>query len=163
VTFAVLVFPTVLSKTAELERRITIKSSPAAVYAVLSDFHQFRSWDPWSVMEPESSSKVEGQGLGTIYSWEGDKVGRGNMVIKDLKENERVDVRLTFEEPFPSQADTGWTIAALDNGETEVVWFFKQELSYFQRYFGLMMDGMLGGDFESGLARLKARLEGAEA
>jgi hypothetical protein len=106
---------------------------------------------------------VEGQGLGTIYSWEGDKVGRGNMVIKDLKENERVDVRLTFEEPFPSQADTGWTIAALDNGETEVVWFFKQELSYFQRYFGLMMDGMLGGDFESGLARLKARLEGAEA
>jgi uncharacterized protein YndB with AHSA1/START domain len=161
VTFALLVFPSVLPHTAQLERRITIKSSPATVYAVLADFHQFRSWDPWSVMEPESTSKVEGQGLGSIYAWEGEKVGRGNMVIKDLKENERVDVLLTFEEPFPSQAQTGWILAALENGETEVVWHFKQELSYFQRYFGLIMDGMLGNDFESGLARLKTRLEAA--
>lgn len=160
VTFALLVFPSVLPRIAKLERRVTIKSSPANVYAVLADFHQFRSWDPWSPMEPESTSKVEGQGLGSIYSWEGEKVGRGKMVIKDLKDNERVDVQLTFEEPFPSQADTGWILTALDNGETEVVWHFKQELSYFQRYFGLIMDGMLGGDFESGLARLKGKLEG---
>ncbi len=161
VTFALLIFPSVLPRDAKVERRVNIKSTPAAVYAVLSDFQQFRTWDPWSPMEPESTSKVEGQGLGSIYSWEGEKVGRGKMVIKDLKENERVDVLLTFEAPFPSQAHTGWIVTALANGETEVVWHYEQELSYFQRYFGLIMDGMLGADFAAGLTRLKGRLEGA--
>ncbi len=161
VVFALLVFPSVLPREAKVERRVNIKSTAAAVYAVLADFHQFRSWDPWSPMEPESTSKVEGQGLGAIYSWEGEKVGRGKMVIKDLKDNERVDVLLTFEEPFPSQAHTSWIVSALPNGETEVVWYFEQELSYFQRYFGLVMDRMLGADFEAGLTRLKGRLEGA--
>ena len=163
VLFAVLVFPSVLSTKTSVERRVTIRTTPAAAYVVLSDFRELRSWDPWSIKEPESKFTVEGQGLGSIYAWEGDKVGRGQMVIKDLKENERVDVLLRFDEPFAAQADTGWTITGLENGETEVVWFYQQKLGYFERYLGLTMDGMLGGDFETGRARLKARLEGGGA
>lgn len=160
VAFALLAFPGVLPRSVELERRITIQSPPAAVYALLADFHQYRSWDPFSATDPESTSRVEGQGLGSIYAWEGEKIGRGKMVIKDLQENARVDVLLTFEEPIPSQAHSTWIVNALDNGETEVVWQLQQDLSYFQRYMGLVMDGAVGGSFETGLARLKAKVEG---
>jgi hypothetical protein len=160
VLFALLVFPSVLARKATVERRVIIKSPPAAIYAILMDFKQFRTWDPWSVIEPTSTFKVEGEGVGSVYSWEGKEVGRGNMVIKGLKENESVDVVLTFEEPFPAQALTGWRLTDLGQGETEVTWHFEQDLSYFQRYFQLTMDGMLGADFEAGLARLKARMEG---
>jgi uncharacterized membrane protein len=160
VAFALLAFPSVLPRTVELERRVTIESPAAAVYAVLSDFHQYRSWDPFSLAEPDAISRVEGQGLGSIYAWEGDKIGRGKMVIKDLLENARVDVLLTFEDPFPSQAHSAWIVNALENGQTEVVWQLKQDLTYFQRYMGLIMDGAVGSNFETGLARLKAKVEG---
>jgi hypothetical protein len=160
ILFAALVFPSALPREASLERRLLIRSTPETIYAVLIDFNQFRSWDPWSPMEPESTSQVEGHGVGARYSWAGEKVGRGSMLIQSVKENEQVDVLLTFEEPFPSEALTGWRLTDAGNGETEVTWHYKQEMSYFQRYFGLMMDAMLGKDFESGLARLKARLEG---
>lgn len=160
VAFALLAFPSVLPRTVELERRITIQSPAADVYAVLADFHQYRSWDPFSLAEPESTSRVEGEGLGSIYAWEGEKIGRGKMVIKDLQDNARVDILLTFEEPFPSQAHSAWVVTALENGQTEVVWELKQDLSYFQRYLGLIMDGAVGGNFETGLARLKAKVEG---
>lgn len=160
VAFALLAFPSVLPRTVKLERRISIQSSPAAVYAVLADFHQYRSWDPFSVMDPASTSRAEGQGLGSIYAWEGEKIGRGKMVIKDLQENARVDVLLTFEEPIPSEAHSAWIVNALQNGETEVVWEMQQDLTYFQRYMGLVMDGAVGGNFETGLARLKAKVEG---
>ncbi|HET9241761.1 MAG TPA: SRPBCC family protein [Oligoflexus sp.] len=159
VAFAILAFPNVLPHAVEMERRITIQSPPAAVYAVLADFHQYRSWDPFSANDPESTSRVEGQGLGSIYAWEGEKIGRGKMVMKDLQENARVDVLLTFEKPFPSQAHSAWIVNALDNGDTEVVWQLQQDLSYFQRYMGLIMDGVVGGNFETGLARLKAKVE----
>lgn len=160
VAFALLAFPSVLPRTVELERRVAIQSPVAAVYAVLSDFHQYRSWDPFSLAEPESSSRVEGQGLGSVYAWEGQKIGRGKMVIKDLQENARVDVLLTFDDPFPSQARSAWIVSGLENGQTEVVWQLKQELTYFQRYLGLIMDSAVGGNFETGLARLKAKIEG---
>jgi len=163
IVFALLVFPSVLPSKATVERRLTIQSSPAAIYAVLVDFRQFRTWDPWSLMEPESKSNVEGQGVGSVYSWQGEVVGRGNMVIKSLKDNEQVEVILTFEKPFASQALTAWTLTDLGNGATEVLWSFEQDLAYFQRYFSLTMDGMLGADFETGLTRLKARMEGNPA
>ncbi|WP_176736743.1 SRPBCC family protein [Oligoflexus tunisiensis] len=160
VVFALLVFPSILPHEASMERRVLIRSTPATIYAVLIDFNQFRSWDPWSPMEPESTSQVEGLGVGSRYSWSGEKVGRGSMLIQSVKENEQVDVLLTFEDPFPAEALTGWRLADTGNGETEVTWHYKQEMPYFQRYFGLMFDAMLGKDFESGLARLKTRIEG---
>ena len=72
---------------------------------------------------------------------------------------ERIDIQLNFYKPFPSEALTSWKLTDLGNGDTEVLWQFEQKLAYFQRYFGMMMDGMLGSQFEQGLARLKARME----
>ena len=48
------------------------------------------------------------------------------------------------------------------DGTTTVIWELSGEINGFpaKRYFGLFMDGMVGGDFEEGLTKLKAKVEG---
>lgn len=161
IVLAALAFPLALSSKMHIERKVSIQTSPAAIYAVLIDMNQFRSWDPWSPMdEGKGTFKVEGQGVGQKYSWEGEKTGQGSMEITATKENESIDIRMVFLKPFNSVAQVAWVLTAGGNGATEVLWSYDQNMPYFQRYFGMFMDKMVGAQFETGLNKLKAKLEG---
>jgi len=56
-----------------------------------------------------------------------------------------------------------WNFSDSENG-TLVTWTNEGELAYpLMRYFGLLLDNMLGPDFEQGLARLKMYIESLPA
>ncbi len=63
--------------------------------------------------------------------------------------------------PGSTQQVTGsaWTTEAIEAGKTRMTWSMDQDLPYFQRYFELFMNGMIGKTFERGLSNLKRKVE----
>jgi len=57
------------------------------------------------------------------------------------------------------EAIIGWTTEVIDGNKTRMTWSMDQDLPYFQRYFGLFMNGMLGETFDRGLGNLKKQIE----
>lgn len=148
---------------AHVERTVVINAKPATVYTVLNGFKQFNKWSPWASLDPGTSYVVEGPlvGPGAKQSWrsEDPSVGAGSQEILEAVPFQRVVMKLVFE-GFDSDNLATYTLTPQGEG-TQVVWgydsTFKGDL--IGRYFGLMLDGMLGPDYERGLTALKALVE----
>lgn len=154
----------VLPDTARLERSIVIKSQPATVFTVLNGFRQFNKWSPWAKYDPNAVTTIEGPvfGVGAKQSWAGDEasVGSGSQEIVASVPNERIDMKLVFA-GFDSDNLATFTLTPVAEG-TEVRWGYQSTANgnIVNRYFGLMLDKMLGKDYEDGLAALKTLVEG---
>ena len=97
-------------------------------------------------------------GVGATYAWEGNKdVGKGKMTITDSRPGERVVEKLEFIEPFQSQSGVTFTLAAESPTTTKVTWAMDGKHNFVSKAFSVIkpMDGMIGKDFEDGLANLK--------
>ncbi len=153
-----LIIPAFLSSKVIVSRTANVAAPSDSVFNYLSNFNNFTQWSPWVEKEPSAVVTVEGSGVGSKYSWKGEKVGAGSMTIVGLEPNKAVDIKLEFTEPWQSLAGTKWSVAPADGG-SKVTWEMSQDLSYMQRYFGLKMDAMVGPDFEKGLSNIKSKLE----
>lgn len=157
----------VLPDRAHVERSIVVNAKPATVYTVLNGFRQFNKWSPWASLDPRTTYTIEGPlvGPGAKQGWrsEDPAVGAGSQEILEAVPFERVVVKLVFE-GFDSDNLATYTLTPQGAG-TQVVWAydstFKGDLV--GRYFGLMLDGMLGPDYERGLTSLKALVESLPA
>jgi len=152
----------VLPSTAHVERRTTIEAPAAAIFPWLNDFKKFNEWSPWAERDPNMKREFSGpsSGVGATLSWEGDpdEVGSGTQKIVESVPDKRVVTELDF-------GDQGGGKASFDlvesDGKTEVTWAFDTDfgMNLVGRYFGLMFDGMIGPDYEAGLAKLKRTVE----
>jgi uncharacterized protein YndB with AHSA1/START domain len=144
-----------------IERSTVIARPVETVYPLVADLKYWEQWNPWLETDPGATSSVTSPstGVGAKWSWKGENVGTGSMTIDALRENERVDMTLAFVEPWEDQAKSGLTFASAAEGTT-VTWWFEQDLSWpLSRWFGLLMDDMLGRDFAHGLEKLKGVAE----
>lgn len=142
----------------EVVRTKVVPASPDTVYAIVSDFGRFPEWNPWRDADPNMKTELKGEAgkVGTVYSWKGnDEAGAGSMTITEVEPSKRVGIALKFEEPFPSEATTGWVLAPEKDG-TEVSWTMSGENNFVGKLFCVFMDmdAMIGKDFEKGLAKL---------
>ena len=147
-----------MTKPYAVERRIEISAAPERVHPLLADFHAWVQWSPWEGLDPELRRTYSGadSGVGSEYSWDGNrKAGAGTMVITGDAPG-RVDVDLAFTRPFPSKSKVELLLEPAASGTT-VVWRLVGELRGPARVFALVksMDSLLGPDLEKGLARLK--------
>jgi len=161
--------PAVLSAKMRIERSIEIGSSPAAVFAYLADLNKYPKWNPFAEGDPSSTADVTGSGVGSVLAWKGDKTGEGKMTVTELEPNHLVRLKLEFYTPMSGQAVITWTtdapaeVDAATTSRTRMTWSMDQDLPYLQRYFGLVMRGMMVKTFDRGLRKLKEQLEGAPA
>lgn len=152
-----------LPDTAHVERSIVLKARPATVYTVLNGFGQFNKWSPWAGLDPATRYSHEGPllGVGAKHSWrsEDPNVGAGSQEILEAVPYERIRVRLVFE-GFDSENVATYQLRPEGEG-THLTWAYDTQFkgNLLSRYFGLMMDGMLGADYERGLASLKTLVE----
>lgn len=146
-----------LPSTYHVERSIVIHQSVDKVYPQVANLNNWSQWNPWSEMEPTAKSEIKGSGheIGSVWAWEGEVIGTGSLTLKDLKPNQSVRSQLVFVAPQAVESEDIWHFNPTSSG-TEVTWAMEGELDYpVGRYFGLIMDGMLGPDFEKGLDNLK--------
>jgi hypothetical protein len=93
--------------------------------------------------------------------WAGNnQVGEGSMTVVESKPNELVRFRMDFIEPFVSTADVDLNFKS-SGDQTTVEWTMTGKNNFLAKAIGLVMscDEMVGGQFEQGLASLKAVAE----
>lgn len=146
-----------------VERSALIQAPPAALFARVNDFHQWPHWSPWARRDPAMQVDYAGaeRGVGAIQRWAGNKeVGKGSATILESEPGQRVLIQLEFLEPFRASnlAEFRFTPEA---GGTRVTWSMSGRNGFIGKAMGLLfdMDKMVGGDFEQGLASLKALTE----
>ncbi|WP_421726445.1 SRPBCC family protein [Bauldia sp.] len=145
-----------------VSRSIAVAATPDAVYAVVSDLRRFNDWSPWYGRDPDAVYTFTGpaDGVGQTMRWESDmpEVGSGTMTIAALDPDSQVDIDLDFGDQ--GLASTWVTIAPEGEG-ANVTWAFTTDFGYnpIARYLGMMIDDMIGGDYETGLEKLKAVVE----
>jgi len=153
-----------LPRNVRVERTITIAAPRATLFTVLNSYKQFNKWSPWFALDPKAKYTYEGPGagVGAKISWVGDPktLGSGSQVITASEPFESVAADVDFGQGG-SPAKQVVTLAA-DGPATTVAWGIELDLGMnpVARYFGLGFDGMIGRDFEKGLAALKTFAEG---
>ena len=147
-----------------VERSITIDRPAGVVFEILSSYRDYQRWSPLASRDPQAMFVISGpnSGVGARLSWSGDPrlVGTGWQEIVAIKPYQRIDIKLDFD--VQGVADTGFLLAP-DGDSTQVTWFFDSDVtegigfpdSLMARYFGLLFDRWIGGDYEQGLASLK--------
>jgi uncharacterized protein YndB with AHSA1/START domain len=146
-----------------VQRSTSIKAPPEKVFALIDDFHNWPQWSPWENKDPAMKRTHSGaaSGKGAAYAWEGDKnVGQGGMEIMESSPPSRIVIRLDFLKPFEAHNMVEFNFEHRGDA-TNVNWsmfgpspFITKVMTVF-----MSMDKMVGKDFETGLANLKAAAE----
>lgn len=144
-----------------VERSTLIQRPPAEVFTTLNSFGRFNEWSPWFEKDPSAKYTYSGpaSGVGAKMAWVGNSsVGSGSQEIIESVADGRIVNALDFD---GSQAKATFQLTPDGNG-TRVIWSLDSEHGYnpINRLFGaLLLDRMVGEDYEKGLAKLKAVLE----
>jgi len=146
-------------------RSATISAPAPAVFAQVNDFHNWEAWSPWAKVDPAMKQAYEGPpaGTGAIYTWAGnDQVGEGRMTLTESRPSDLIRIKLEFLKPFAATNTAEFTFKPEGN-QTVVTWSMAGENNFVAKAVHLFMnmDKMVGGDFEKGLARMRAVVEAA--
>jgi uncharacterized protein YndB with AHSA1/START domain len=160
---AVLVYAATRPDTFRVRRATSIKAPPEEIFPLIDDFRSWRAWSPYERKDPAMRRAFTGapRGKGAVYEWDGNKeVGQGRLEIVDTAPPSRVTLTLDFVRPFEAHNTVDFTLSPRGD-TTEVAWELRGTNRYVSKLIGLFvdMDRMIGGDFETGLASLKAAAE----
>ena len=142
-----------------VDRSVKIDAPVADVFSKLNDFNHWQAWSPWLIQEPEAKVTVAADAKS--YSWEGDRIGSGQMKIENEEANKSIHCDLQFLKPWKSKAKT-WFEFAEEDGGTKVTWFMDSSLPFFMFWMKKMMTAFIGMDYERGLRMLKDYVEKGE-
>jgi len=151
-----------LPSTYRVERSVVINAKPKAVYAQIGNLKQWPKWTVWNEkLDPTMTITFEGpeEGTGATYRWTGEKVGNGMLMFNRTEDNKGVWYGLDFENG--KYVSEGAITIEPQGDAVKVTWHNGGNLGLnpINRYFGLLMDRMMGPDFEQGLNNLKLIVE----
>lgn len=144
----------------KVTRSAKIKAPPAVVFAQVNNFHKWQAWSPWAKLDPAAKLTIDGaeEGVGAKYAWSGnDNMGEGKMEIIESKPATKIAIRLEFIRPMASVCPTEFAFQP-EGDETVVTWTMSGKTEgLVNKAFCMFMDldGMIGKDFDAGLAKIK--------
>jgi hypothetical protein len=146
-----------------VERTAKINAHPATIFPLINDFRGWSAWSPYEKLDPQMKKIYSGaaSGRGAVYEWEGNsQAGKGRMEITDASQPSRVTIKLDFIEPFEGHNVAAFALKP-EGDVTAVTWTMDGPSPYLVKLMGIFvdMDNLVGRDFETGLANLKALAE----
>jgi len=152
----------VLPQKQHVERSTDISATAEEIYPYLASPKLFGEWSPWSKIDPnmkvQYTGPAMGKGAGMAWQSEEQSVGSGTWQIVDAVENKSLSVEMDFNEQ-----GTASSFFRLDpkDSKTQVTWGFDTDagMNPLMRWVGLLMDKMVGSEYEKGLAELKVLME----
>ena len=151
--------------TFRIARSVRIAAPPEAIFPLINDLRKFATWSPYDRKDPDMTRTFSGPdaGTGQRYDWDGDaNVGKGWLVIAGASAPSRVDIDLNMLKPMKARNRVTFTVTP-EGAASTVTWAMGGRSSLAAKVVHLCfdMDRMVGGDFDAGLASLKAMVEGA--
>ena len=145
-----------------ITRSILIKAPADKVFGLINDFHVWPQWSPWEAMDPEMSRTygAVSAGLGATYDWSGKKAGVGRMEIIEQTAPIQELIKLDFFKPMKANNLAEFSLAPEGDG-VRLTWTMTGASNFVHKLMStlLNLDKLVGGDFEKGLAKLKALSE----
>ncbi len=145
-----------------LERSVVINAPPIKVFGIVADLKTWEDWTTWNLkMDPGMKRTFEGPTNGIVagMSWEGSKVGQGEMKLTKITAPKFLSYDLSFDHgKYTSVGEFQFEPAGAG---TKATWSDAGNLgdNPISRWAGLFMDKIIGPDFEKGLAGLKTLAE----
>ncbi|WP_299821410.1 SRPBCC family protein [uncultured Pontibacter sp.] len=145
-----------------IERRAVLKAPATTVFDQVNRLQNWEKWSPWHTIDPHMLLSYEGPiaGKGAKYNWfsKHPDVGSGSLTITNSKPYQRIDTKLKFE--GQNDGFAYYTFEETPEG-TVVTWAMEAETGSnpVHKYFGLLLDPMLGPSFEKGLENLRKIVE----
>ena len=147
-----------LPRHVKVERTVTIKSSPEIVFVQVNILKNWEQWSPWHKIDPKMKLEYNNipSGKGASYSWQSDvkNVGNGKLTITRVIPFDTIDVEMNFMDQ--GIALGGYNFKKVDS-TVLLTWWMDADMGNnpIGRWMGLMMDRMIGKDFEKGLNSIK--------
>lgn len=160
---AVLIYAATKPDQFRIQRTASISAPAEKIYPLINDFHTWSVWSPWEKLDLAMKKTHSGapQGKGAVLEWDGNKdVGTGRMEVLESIPSSKILIKLDFLKPFEAHNQAEFTLAP-NTGSTQVTWAMYGPQPYIVKVMSLFcsMDKMVGGQFEKGLADLKALAE----
>ena len=151
----------VLPSEYRVERSIVVNVPAAQVFPKVGIMKNWTEWMVWIRRDPDMKMTYEGpeSGVGAKQIWASEKEGNGELTFTKVEPNTYIGYDLAFPD-FGSYSKGSFTFSET-GGKTTVTWADGGNLGMnpMMRYMGLFLDGMIGKDFDAGLAELKKRCE----
>jgi hypothetical protein len=150
--------------TFHIARTTNVKAPPERIFPLINDIRSNVSWSPFDKDPAAKRSFGEiTSGKGAVYTWDGNSdVGAGSIEITEATAPSRVTMSLDIVRPFEAHNTVEFTLEpAEDAGATNVTWAMHGPQPFLAKIVSTFMDceKMVGGEFEKGLANLKAVAE----
>ncbi|HEV7230280.1 MAG TPA: SRPBCC family protein [Bacteroidia bacterium] len=145
-----------MPRNAYVERSRLIKAPSDIVFNQVNILKNWEKWSPWHRLDPHMQMTYSGPeaGAGAAYAWKSTQknVGNGKLTVNSSNTD---SILTTIEFEGKGNSDAGFRFKKEGN-DTRVTWFMKFDMgmSPIAKIFGLMMDKMIGPDFEKGLNSL---------
>lgn len=152
------------SKDLRVSRSLMMVAPADKAFEQVNELANMNAWNPFLRVDPKAKVTYEGpaSGVGSICTWDGDRnVGAGQQTIIETQPGKLVRMKLEFYRPFPGFNDVVFTFVPEGSG-TVVTWTMTCQLAFVPRLVGtfVSMEKVIGGQFEKGLADMKAIIEG---
>ncbi len=147
----------ILPSKAHVERSLTINAPQEVLFEQVNNLHNWEEWSPWHRLDPAMKLEYSGplSGTGASYSWNSTNknVGDGKLTILYSHPYDSISVEMDF---MKQGISNGYYLFQKTDSGTHVTWGFDADMGKnpFLKYFGLMMNKYVGGDYEKGLKNL---------
>jgi len=163
VVAAVLIYATTKPDRFQIARSVAIKAPPEKIFPLIDNPRAFNSWNPFLRKDPATKVTYRGpaSGKGAGHEWDGNRnVGRGSVEITDSQPPSRILMKLDMISPMEAHNRVEFSLQP-QGDSTQVTWAMSGPSPYISKVMTtvLSMDRMVGGEFEKGLADLKALAE----
>jgi effector-binding domain-containing protein len=152
-----------IAKRTLVERKINIGASPKEYFELINDLEKWPLWMPWYKMDTSMQITYgpNTKGTAAYYTWKSKnkKVGNGKISIASSQPYEQIKINLEFGE---NGISNGWFKFKPTNNGSELKWgieIVQGELPIIGKWIGLLMEKMIGIDFENALAKIKKLAE----
>ena len=157
----------VLPNSVKIQRTIEIKTKPKQAFKIVNNLRDWKLWSHWHKIDTNTIwvyDPIE-SGVGAKYSWKSinPELGEGELSIVESYPDSLIKAFMQFGEMGKSVVLFQFTPTS--NG-AEVTWIMESNVSSmpfyrqpFLKYFYLLMDQMVGPDFEKDLKNMQVILE----
>jgi hypothetical protein len=159
----ILILAAMRPDTFRVYRSITINAPAEKIYPLIVNFQRWPEWSPYEKMDPNMKKTYSGpeEGQGAVYEWDGNSnAGKGRIDITDATAHSKVNLDLHFDRPFTCDNKVVFSLEP-EGDATKVTWDMNGPVPYYAKIIHTLisMDRMVGGQFEEGLASMKAVAE----
>ena len=142
-------------------RSVLVQAPPEKIYPLVADPRAWKQWSVWNQRDPAMAITYSGppSGVGAVWAWRSATEGDGRMSFTRAEAPGLVAYDLYF--PDFGTTSRGELRFVPEAGATRVSWVMEGNMGRnpFFGWMALFADGMVGKDFEAGLAGLKSVAE----